>query len=125
MKSTKFMPAEEKEKVLRDWQKFIEYDFDFKYFTKRLYQHLTLHCSFIAHFNRKSFFDSYFTDPKQTTRFFHQFDKDFGCVSVEYGSAHWLSSEDYTDINTAMVEAFEPCKSDLYALLKQRAKEKS
>jgi hypothetical protein len=118
------MPAEEKEKALRDWKKFIEHDFDLKYFTERLYKHISLHCEFIAHFNRHGFYDSYFANPESTIKFLHQFDRDFGCVSVEYGSTRWLSSEDYADINTAMVGALEPYKSNIYPRLKQKAKER-
>ena len=53
-KDTKFMSAEEKEKVLKNWERFIA-RFQGKCFTKRLYDHLHLHCSFIAHYNRLGF----------------------------------------------------------------------
>jgi hypothetical protein len=53
-----------------------------------------------------------------------QFDKEHGCFSVEYGMTYWLTSDDYRDINTAMVEAIEPYKSELYPRLKQRVRER-
>jgi hypothetical protein len=53
-----------------------------------------------------------------------QFDKEHGCLSVEYGATHWLTSEDYKDINIAMVELMEPYKSEIYPRLRQRARER-
>ena len=124
MKATKFMSADEKEKVLRDWQRFIESDFSQARFTKALYNHLIQHCSFIAHYNQSGFYGTYFEDPEDTIKFMKQFDKDKGCVSVEYGMKYWLNAEDYGDINTAMVETLEPYKAEIYPRLKQRARER-
>ena len=123
MKSTKFMSAAEKEKVLKDWQRFIENDFDKARFTKQLYNHLIQHCSFIAHYNQAGFYGTYFENPERTLGFLKQFDKDHGCKSVEYGMDYWINSEDYRDINTAMIEAFEPCKAEIYPRLRQRARD--
>jgi len=61
-----------------------------KRFTKRLYQHLTLHAEFIAHFNRHGFFDTYFADPEALQRLLDQFDRSKGCVSTEYGMTYWI-----------------------------------
>ena len=118
------MTAPEKEKVLKDWERFIESDFDKARFTKQLYDHLIQHCSFIAHYNQQGFFGTYFEDPHDTLRFLRQFDKDYGCKSVEYGMDYWIKNEDYQDINTAMVEALAPYKSEIYPPLRQKAKEK-
>jgi len=123
MKATKFMSAEEKEKVIKDWQRFIESDFSQARFTKALYNHLIQHCSFIAHYNQQGFYGTYFEDPEDTMRFMKQFDRDQGCVSVEYGMTYWLNNEDYRDINTGMVEALEPYKADCYLRLKQKNKD--
>jgi hypothetical protein len=123
MKSTRFMTAEEKGKVLKDWQRFIGRGFSKTDFTKSLYDHLIQHCSFIAHYNRHGFYSSYFEDPEDTMRFLNQFDEDFGCKSVEYGMDYWLKDADYDDINAAMVNAFEPHKRAIYTELKQKAKE--
>ena len=57
-------------------------------------------------------------------RFMKQFDRDSGCISIEYGMKHWLLAEDYSDINTAMVEAISPYKSKIYPRLKQKTKER-
>lgn len=124
MKDMKFMSAEEKEKVIKDWQRFIENDFDKAKFTKRLYNHLIQHCSFIAHYNQSGFYGTYFEDPEDTMKFIKQFDREHGCVSIEYGMTYWLNNDDYRDINTAMVDAIEPYKANLYPRLKQKAKDK-
>jgi len=117
------MSAAEKEKALKDWKRFIESDFDKARFTKLLYNHLIQHCSFIAHYNQQGFYGTYFEDPEDTMKFLNQFDKDHGCLSVEYGMDYWIKSDDYRDINTAMVEAFEPYKAEIYPRLKQKTKE--
>jgi len=117
------MSAEEKEKVLKDWQRFIESDFNKARFTKPLYNHLIQHCSFIAHYNQGGFYGTYFEDPEDTMRFIKQFDKDKGCISVEYGMTYWLNNDDYRDINTAMVEVMEPYKGALYLRMKRKAKD--
>jgi hypothetical protein len=118
------MSAAEKEKVLKDWHRFIESDFDRARFTKSLYDHLIQRCSFIAHYDQHGFYSTYFEDPEDTLKFVKQFDREQGCVSVEYGMTYWLNSEDYGDINKAMVEAFEPYKTEIYPRLRQRAREK-
>jgi len=123
MKSTEFMSAEEKKAVLRDWQRFIKNDFDERYFTKKLYDHLNLHCSFIAHFNVHGFYATYFENPEHTIKFLSQFDEDFGYRSIEYGTTYWFTGEDYHDLNSEMVESLEPYKEKIYSDLKQKTKE--
>lgn len=117
------MPAEEKGKVIKDWQRFIESDFSRTNFTHSLYNHLIQHCSFIAHCNEQGFYGSYFEDPGQTQKFLKQFDRDYGCKSVEYGSGYWLTNEEYKDINSAMINSLQPYKKTIYSGLKQKAKE--
>jgi len=123
MKPAKFMSAEGKRAVLRDWQNFIKNGFDRRKFTKKLYDHLHLHCSFIAHFNISGFYSSYFENPECTIKFLKQFDKDYDCKSIEYGTTYWFTSEDYQDLNSEMVESLEPYKTEIYADLKQKTKE--
>jgi len=55
----KFMTAEQKKRVLRQWDKFIEGGFSFHLFTDAIYQHLNLHCGFIAHYDRLRFYSTY------------------------------------------------------------------
>lgn len=122
-KSTEFMSEKQKEATLREWQRFIESGFERKYFTRRLYDHLHLHCAFIAHFNIQGFYNSYFENPEHTLKFLSQFDRDYDCRSVGYGTTCWYKSEDYHDLNSEMVKSLEPYKEKIYAGLKQKTRE--
>lgn len=122
-KSTEFMSDKQKEAVLREWQRFIDSGFNRKYFTGRLYDHLHLHCSFIAHFNIHGFYATDFKNPEHTIKFLQQFDKDFGHKSIEYGTDYWFTSENYHDLNSEMAESLGPYKEKIYDGLKQRTKE--
>ena len=81
MRDSEFMSAKEKDIVLKQWKTFLralkacnfeqrtgaDYG-DFptslgKPFTKRLYQHLHVHCNFIAHYNRYGFLAERFGSP--------------------------------------------------------------
>ncbi len=120
--SVKFMRKEEKEKVLKDWKSFIESEFSYRDFTKRIYQHLTLHCMFIAHYSRDGFYSTYFVDSEDTLRFLRQFDEDLNFRSIEYGSEIWLKGE-YEDINRAMCEETERRKKELHQRLNLKMRE--
>lgn len=100
MKDVEFMSAEEKERALKAWKRFIKNGFKWEHFTKALYEHLHLHCSFIAHYDRQGFYQTYFTDPEDTLKFIKQFTTG---VSEEYNATWWLHGE-YVDINEAMCE---------------------
>lgn len=115
--SAKFMRKEEKEKVLKDWKLFVRNGLSHKTFTKRIYEHLTLHCMFIAHYSKDGFYSVYFVDPEDTLKFLRQFDKDFNFKSIEYGSEVWLKGE-YEDINRAMCEEVERVKQEMCEKLK-------
>ncbi|MFA5859757.1 MAG: hypothetical protein WC955_11915 [Elusimicrobiota bacterium] len=138
-KDVEFMSADEKSKVLKDWDKFWEeitnsYDktytdkygntlpLPFSKFTDKLYQHLHLHCSFIAHYDRHGFYSTYFESPEDTVKFVKQFDVDLGCVSIEYGGSYWLNG-DYSDLNNAMCEVMNKYKTVLYEKLCSQQKQ--
>ena len=109
--SVEFMTVEEKQKVLKDWQRFLKFlassdwknwnekqggsDYGMeapKQFTKRLYNHLSLHCGFIAHYNIHGFYSVYFSGDFETLeRFFRNIN--------HYG--------DYADLGEAMQEKQE------------------
>lgn len=114
--SVEFMSKEEKEKVLKDWKSFIKSGFSYEAFTKRIYEHLTLHCMFIAHYSKDGFYSTYFVNPEDTLKFLRQFDKDFEFKSIEYGMNIWIKG-DYKDVNLAMCEEIEKCKKELYKRL--------
>ena len=106
-RDVQFMTAAQKHSVLRVWKTFLRHGCQEKHFTRAIYQHLTLHCSFIAHFSKGGFYGVYFTTGDAALKFFGQFDPDGRGISVEYGDCHWLSG-DYEDINGAMREAVRP-----------------
>jgi hypothetical protein len=114
MTDVEFMTAKEKEMVLKQWVTFVKNGFKWEQFTDRLYKHLTLHCSFIAHYNRHGFYQTYFEQPEDTVKFLKQFDMDYRCRSVEYGADYWVTDLRYSDINGAMCSAIDPYKKGIY-----------
>ena len=114
MKDVQFLTAKEKEMVLKQWVTFVKNDFDEAKFTKRLYDHLIQHCSFIAHYNKEGFYSTYFKNPEDTIHFLSQFDKDLSNESIDCGGTYWLTSPEYNDINQAMCDAIEPYKVGIY-----------
>lgn len=126
----KFMTGSEKELVLKAWKLFLKSlvggDFktvisdgygnkmptSFGKFSDRLYKHLTLHCSFIAHFNRAGFYSHYFDDMERMVEFIDQFDPKGFMKSVEYGGTYWKNG-DYADLNGAMCIEMGKISDDL------------
>lgn len=100
---TRFVSAQDKRRVIKAWARFLKGGCRFEQFTVALYEHLILHCSFIAHYNRHGFYDHYFTSPERKRQFFSQFDRSQGCYSVELGWRGWLGGE-CADLNDAMVK---------------------
>lgn len=88
-----FMTAKEKELVLKKWETFLKYSLQKKHFTKRLYDHLHLHCGFIAHYSRDGFYSTYFEAGEDTQRFFEHF-------------CNHTTTMDYDDLNTAMQKVY-------------------
>lgn len=107
MQDVQFMTAAEKEKVLRDWERFLKSGLSWDNFTKDLYNHLTQHCSFIAHYDRAGFFATYFESGDGKSNFLSQFDQHNAGAngipdSVEYWGTWWCGG-DYEDINREMI----------------------
>ena len=125
MKDVKFMSAQEKRAVLRAWELFVDSSFDRSKFTKALYNHLIMHCSFIAHYDQNGFYETYFSRPSDTVHFISQFTDG---RSIEYGDMSWLNSPDYSDINQAMCSYMQEKEASLRPLRdtfrdKQRAED--
>ena len=95
---TQFMTAREKELVLRNWKAFLCMGLNKKQFTKRLYEHLHLHCGFIAHYDLGQFYSTYFEEGQDTEQFFSRF---MGCSAQNYGANAY-----YDDLNTAMRQEY-------------------
>ena len=122
-KDIEFMSAEEKKKVLRDWKRFlkawVEKRVTYRHFTKRLYNYLHQHCSYIAHYSRGGFFNYYFADATMTPTFFKQWDTSTGNQSSEMHGTWWLRG-DYEDLNKAMIEEFEEVEDEVLATITKR-----
>ena len=101
---SKFMPAAVKSKVLKQWEGFLKSGCSREKFSKSLYNHLIMHCSFIAHYDIHGFYATYFENGDDTVHFLSQFDDSKGMpMSVEYHMTYWLTDEEYYDINSEMV----------------------
>ena len=77
-----YMTAQQKRRVLGDWVRFFAGGMRSEQFTKRLYEHLIQHCSYIAHYSRRGFFETYFADPEALQRFLDQFDRSWEALRV-------------------------------------------
>ena len=102
LKDAPLMSARDKRLTLKAWMRFLRGGLRGEDFTRRLCEHLHLHCSFIAHYDRAGFYATYFNRGEDTLCFLSQFDKEGDCRSAEYGGA-WIAG-DYADLNRVMVE---------------------
>lgn len=119
-KDVEFMTAEKKRKVLKHWVAFIESLSEdearfkarfkgeappsYRKFTADIYEHLHLHCGYIANYNRDGFYSTYFMRPESTQTFFDQFDP------------YRRVSGDYADLNDAMWKVYEKYADKLKAV---------
>ena len=74
-KDEKFLSKSQKETILKNWCRFIKSGFKKGNFTRAIYEHLHLHCGFIAHFDRNGFFNTYFVEPQDTIAFMEIFER--------------------------------------------------
>ena len=79
---------------------FLKYGLQKKHFTKRLYNHLHLHCGFIANFNMGGFYSTYFEAGEDTQRFFEHF-------------CNHIPVVDYEDLHTAMREVYSRYRDNI------------
>jgi len=85
-----FLSAREKALVLKAWVRFLKNGLRWEDFSDRLYTHLSLHCSFIAHHNRAEFYATYFENGEDTSAV-------IACPSS-------MGHRDNEDVNEAMIE---------------------
>ena len=100
MRDVEFMSGYEKNLILKQFKTFVKNGFQKRHFTKKLYNHLHLHCGFIAHYNIHGFYEEYFDRQEDTIRFIQHF-------TSPSGWDHWLHCDDYSDINGEMVKVLE------------------
>jgi hypothetical protein len=63
MKNGTYLTANIKEKLVKEFEKFILSGFQKTKFTKALYKHLSLNFGFIAHYDLNGFYEARFADP--------------------------------------------------------------
>ena len=101
--NAEFMTAKEKELVLKNWGTFLKHSLKKQHFTKRLYQHLHLHCGYIACYNQSGFYSAYFKAGQDIERFFEHF-----CT---YTTGNYGANVDFDDLNAAMRQVYEKYKN--------------
>lgn len=124
--ATQFMTANDKEKTVEDFRKFvnslttelgktrifkgINIPSPFAKFTNRIYEHLHLHCGFIAHYNINGFYGTYFNgEIADFERFLiHFIEDDNGILRFNY-----IFDSEYGDINKAFTEILNEKRSEL------------
>lgn len=104
MSDTEFMTGDEKMKVLRHWEAFLGRGCRWQDFTEALYHHLELHCAFIAHYDRRGFYEYYFSTGDGIKVFLVQFDRGQGCPAVEIGLTFWVCYPGMNDINNTLCD---------------------
>jgi hypothetical protein len=123
MTDTRFLSAEGKKYILRQWKTFIKSGFNPGRFTETVYEHLHLHCGFIAHYDRSGFYYTYWND--EVIRFAAENGYETApAPKVFYEWERFLRAVDirgeYADINTAMMIVLE---DELDALIKKLTNE--
>ncbi len=56
---SKWLSGDEKRKILKQWTAFVKNGFAENLFTSSIYEHLHLHCGYIAHYNKQGYYGEY------------------------------------------------------------------
>ncbi len=94
MKDGTFLTAKEKTSIAKDFARFVESNFDPRYFTRALYSHLSLNFGFIAHYNLSGFVAVRFADPEGRRRTFESI------IDAPRWSFYDYSTSGNADLNT-------------------------
>ena len=135
--SVEFTTAEEKQKVLKDWQRFLKFlassewgDWNNKQggsdygmeaprqFTKRLYLHLSLHCGFIAHYGIHGFYSVYFNGDFENLEGFFKNISHYG----DYADLGEAMQEEQEKMLDKILKQGENANDDKFELLKECVK---
>lgn len=116
-KDNEFMSSREKYVVAKLFKRFVENGFKEKDFSKKLYEHLHLHCGFIAHYNKNGFYYTYFNGSKDDLKNFveHFLDVYINNNIDEYNYAN-VNMSSYKDINKVMADILIYNKIEKYIL---------
>ena len=90
---TKWATARDKTVFYRQFVKFVQSDFDAKYFTRPFYQRLSNTFGHIAHYNQSGFWETWFTTTADKVRFL-KLTLRYPC----YGDPAWT----FSDVETAL-----------------------
>lgn len=114
-----WLSGDQKRKVLKQWRSFVVNGFPERLFTGALYEHLHLHCGYIAHYDKRGFFCEYWGASD-----LHRFAEETAIAMrpVPLAFSRWESFlrqftiwGEYADINTAMLATLA---EELEALVK-------
>ncbi len=110
---SQFLSAKQKEKAYKTFERVLR-ERDINKMDHNLYDHLHLHCGFIAHYSIHGFKDEY--SGLEFRRFVEHFDRN----SEMFNSwCHWAKGE-YADVNQDMVNLATSMAPQIYAELAQK-----
>lgn len=106
---TKWLSADEKRKILKQWTAFVKNGFSETLFTSSIYDHLHLHCGYIAHYDKHGYYGEYWGVYARDLHH-HAKEDHFSVRPIPASFYNWESFirqfniwGDYTDISTAMM----------------------
>lgn len=112
-----FMSARDKQLVYKKWVSFVSGHFKYSSFSKRLYEHLHLHCGYIAHYNINGFYGTYFYEASALQKAAFGNDtpsSEYGGIHTQdqpsFGPEHEQSKRFFIDVYRDM---FKPSGSDM------------
>lgn len=114
---TKFTTAAEKERAFKTFKRVIDKR-DSSLIDKNLYNHLHLHCGFIAHYDIHGFRNTY-----SGIEGFREFIEQFDSHRPQFNNwCHWVYG-DYRDVNQDMVDYVTARAAKIYAELDSAKRE--
>src|SRR6056297_1513523 len=104
-KDVEFMSKDDKYKVAKLFKRFVQSGFKPEQFKKRVYEHLHLHCGFIAHYNINGFYHEYFNGSKEDLKRFAEHFLNFEAMPYEdvYNGGN-VNYEPYSDISKCFAD---------------------
>ena len=104
-KDVEFFTAEDKYRTAKHFLRFVKNGFQRKDFNRRIYEHLHLHCGFIAHYNIDGFYQEYFNGNKEDLKQFAEHFLNFESMPYEsiYNGGN-VNYEPYNDITKCLAD---------------------